>query len=81
MAIEASNDEMPYKVYVDDNAHPGDTGERYLKGGYPDCETAVRVCKEVVDAFLERVYAVDKSEAQLWREYTSWGADPFIVAD
>lgn len=69
-----------YKVYVDDNAHHGDTGERYLQGEYPDCESAVRACKAVVEAFLQQAYGEGKDEAQLWREYTSWGEDPFIVA-
>lgn len=73
-------EEKKYKVYVDENSHSQDKSERYLKGNYNDCLTAVNVCKQIVDDFLKKAYAADKTESQLWREYTQWGEDPFIVA-
>ena len=78
-ALKLLNEEKKFKVYVDENSHYHDKSERYLKGNYHDCSTAVNVCKQIVDDFLEKTYAEGKTESQLWREYTQWGEDPFIV--
>lgn len=78
-AMEFLKEEKRFKVYVDDNSHYKDESERYLKGNYGDCEAAVNVCKQIVDDFLAKAYSEDKTEDQLWREYTHWGEDPFIV--
>jgi len=78
-AIEFLKKKKRYKVYVDENSHYKDESERNLKGDYDDCDTAVNVCKQIVDDFLTKAYSEAKSEDQLWREYTNWGEDPFIV--
>ena len=69
-----------YKVYVDDNSHYQDNSQRYLKGSYTDCEAAVNASKQIVDDFLAKAYGKDKTEDQLWSNYTNWGEEPFIVA-
>jgi len=75
------NKECVFKVYVDNNAHGPDNSERYLKGNYNDRLTAIHVCKQIVDDFLENAYMGGKTESQLWQEYTQWGEDPFIVGE
>ena len=69
-----------FKVYMDDNSHYKNEKGRYLKGTYKDCETALKVCREIVDEFLTKAYSKDKTENQLWHEYSNWGEDPFIIA-
>ena len=78
-AMEFLKQKKRFKVYVDENSHFQDESERYLKGNYDDCETAVRVCKQIIDDFLAKAYSKGKTEDQLWSEYTQWGEDPFIV--
>jgi hypothetical protein len=78
-AMESLKEKQRFKVYVDENSHYKDESERYLKGDYADCETAVDVCKQIIDDFLKKAYGKDKTADQLWREYTTWGEDPFIV--
>ena len=78
-AMEFLKEKKRFKVYVDDNSHYKDESERYLKGNYGDCKAAVNVCKQIVDDFLAKAYSKDKIEDQLWREYTHWGEDTFIV--
>ena len=69
-AMEFLKEKKRFKVYVDDNSHYKDESERYLKGNYGDCKAAVNVCKQIVDDFLAKAYSKDKTEDQLWREYT-----------
>ena len=78
-AWELLIEKKKFKVYVDENFHSHDESERYLKGNYNDCLTAVNVCKQIVDDFLKKAYEEGKTGSQLWREYTQWGEDPFIV--
>lgn len=74
------NETNCFKVYVAENSHFEDEGERYLKGEYTGCETAVAVCKRIVDDFLLKAHSQGKTEEELWREYTMYGEDPYIVA-
>ena len=78
-ALDFLKKESAFKVYVDNNSRGPDKSERYLKGNYNDCLTAVHVCKQIVDDFLINAYMEGKTESQLWQEYTQWGEDPFIV--
>jgi len=43
------------------------------------CRCMVNICKQIVDDFLTNAYDEDKTEDQLWNEYSSWGEDPFII--
>jgi hypothetical protein len=67
-----------YAVYVDDNFHYMDESERYKQGEYATCEEAVRVCKKIVDDFLELGYKEGISFKEMWDGYTMFGEDPFI---
>jgi len=68
-----------YRVYVDDNFHYQDESERYLEGEYGDCPAAVAACRRIVDDYLDRALPEAGTEKELWRSYTLFGEDPFIV--
>ncbi len=44
-----------YKVYVDDNYHYMDEGERYAVGSYNSLKEAQEKCKEITIKSLERL--------------------------
>lgn len=68
-----------YIVYVDDNFHYMDTDERYVQGEYDDYETARRVCKSIVDSFLQRGYKSGMKAKELYDGYVCFGEDPWIM--
>jgi len=70
---------MSFKVFVDDNYHYQDPSERYEKGVYSSFETAVSVCKNMVDQFLMTAFKEGMSASELYDHYTSFGPDPFVV--
>ena len=78
-AMEFLKENKRYKVYVDENSHYKDNSHRYLKGNFVNCQAAVNICKQIVDDFLTNAYDENKTEDQLWNEYSSWGEDPFII--
>ncbi len=71
-----------YIVYVDDNFHYMDESERYRLGEFDDYESALSACMELVDSFLLTAYAAGVTSAdELYRQYTTYGEDPFIVPE
>ena len=75
---EKSKSTVRFEVFVDDNFHYQDESERYKYGEYETYEKAVEVCKEIVDGELLHLYEQEKSAAELYFSYTSFGEDPFI---
>ena len=71
---------MGYKVFVDDNFHYMDEDERYCAGEYPDAESALALCRRIVDECLESAYKPGMSAAELWNGYVDFGEDPFILS-
>jgi len=69
----------PYRVYISENSRYADDEGRYFKAAYPDCETALQVCRDIVDTFLQRAFSKGKSEDELWDQYVHFGEDPHIV--
>ena len=78
--IKKDAESKKYSVYVDDNFHYTDEGERYKLGTFETCEEAVAACMKIVDEFLEEGYNDGKSLNQLIEEYVFYGEDPFIVS-
>jgi hypothetical protein len=68
-----------YKVFVDDNFHYMDVEERYALGEFESVDIAIIKCKQIVDRFLADSYKPNMTADQLYRHYTSFGEDPFIV--
>lgn len=68
-----------YAVFVDDNFHYQDEGERYKLGEFDKWETAVAACKKIADDFLAQNYKPGMTAEELYKIYTSFGEDPFIL--
>ena len=72
---------MTYKVFVDDNFHYMDESERYALGEYATLEEAIEVCKKIVDEYLMSALKPGMTAQELNFSYTSFGEDPFIIAN
>jgi hypothetical protein len=71
---------MIYKVFVDDNFHYMDESERYELGEFPTLDAAIEASKKIVDEYLLAAYQPGMTAQALFGSYTSFGADPYIVA-
>jgi len=71
--------EKKYTVMVDDNFHYMDESERYKLNDFGTCEEATEACKRIVDEFLLGGHKPGISSDELWKQYTMFGEDPFIV--
>ena len=69
-----------FKVMVDDNFHVMDESERYELAEFDTLEEAISACQEHVDDDLEWLIKPTDSAEDLFRRYTGFGEDPFIVA-
>ena len=69
-----------FKVMVDDNFHVMDESERYELGDFDTLEEAISVCQEHVDDDLEWLIKPTDSAEDLFKRYTGFGEDPYIVA-
>ncbi len=72
---------MTHKVFVDDNFHYMDESERYALGEYATLEEAIEVCKKIVDEYLMSALKPGMTAQELNFSYTSFGEDPFIIAN
>ena len=72
---------MKYAVYVDDNFHIGEEGERYKLDEYDSCQAAVDACMKIVDDFMRQRYREGISFKEMWEGYMMFGEDPFIESD
>lgn len=70
---------MTFTVLVDDNFHHQDGSERYKNGEYATFEDAVKVCKEIVDAYFISTYKEGMTAAALYESYVAFGEDPFVI--
>lgn len=69
-----------YVVLVRSNSHYQDEDEEYRLGEFDDCQNAIRACKEIVDDFLAANLSPGITSDGLYRQYTMFGEDPFIVS-
>ena len=77
MTTDESN--LKYEVYVDDNYHYMDEGERYSGGVFDSWEAAEAKCRGIVDEFLLANYKEGMATDELLRVYKSFGEDPWIL--
>lgn len=68
-----------YRVMVDDNFHHMDVEERYEYGTFATCAEAIAACRRIVDGFLLDQYKPPMTADELWRLYTAFGDDAFII--
>lgn len=62
---------------VADNFHHLDTGHEL--GSFATLELAVGACKRVVDEYLASAFRQGMSSEELYRSYSSFGDDPYVV--
>ena len=67
-----------FTVFVDDNFHFMDEGERYSVGNFSTLEEAVAYCRKIVDDYFESVYRNEMTAEQLVDSYATFGEDPFV---
>jgi ABC-type branched-subunit amino acid transport system substrate-binding protein len=69
-----------FKVMVDDNFHVMDESERYELGDFDTLEEAISACQRHVDDDLGWMIKPTDSAEDLFKRYTGFGEDPYIVA-
>ena len=72
---------MRYAIYVDDHAHYADESRRRALGHFDSRGAALAAAKRIVDAYLEQAHEPGMSADALFRSYTTFGKDPFILSD
>lgn len=73
-----ANTAVRYTIFVDDNFHYMDEDERYTQGCYDGYETAVSVCKAIVDDYLRSAHEPGMTAEALYGSYCMFGEDPWI---
>lgn len=68
-----------FAVLVDDNFHHQDESQRYKLGEFDDLDAAIAACKCVVDDYLDSVREPGIKTEAMYRSYTMFGEDPFVV--
>ena len=70
-------------VFVNDNYHYQDEDERYQLGEFETLGDAISACKRLVDEYLDEAREDGASSIvsaeDLYRSYTMFGPDPFVV--
>ena len=81
LAWKRLTEKKRYLVVVEENFRYHNRPERYVKGAYYDCETAIAVCKKMIDDFLLKIHSVRKKEDELWEYYMKWGEEPWVFEE
>ncbi|HEX8600854.1 MAG TPA: hypothetical protein VF952_20330 [Chloroflexia bacterium] len=68
-----------YKVLVNDNFHYMDASESYQFAEFDSCTAAVTACVKIVDDYLLANYKPGMTTEELYRNYTTFGEDPFVL--
>jgi len=69
---------MTYAVFVDDNFHYQDEGERYCAGRFATAEEALAKCKEIVRESVENCHKPGMTAEASYKNYVDFGDDPWI---
>jgi len=67
-----------YKVFVDDNYHYMDEGERYPVGSFKSLAEACEKCEELTIKSLKHLYEQGMTPDKLRAQWALFGEDPFI---
>ncbi len=68
-----------YTVFIDDNYHYMDEGERYAIGSYDSLEKAIEACEKITLRSLNDLYEEGITPEALSARWAMFGEDPFIV--
>ena len=69
-----------YNVIVADNFHYMDPSHHWKQGSYETCEQAIAVCRCIVERSIAASYKPGISADALFKNYVSFGDDPFVVS-
>jgi hypothetical protein len=72
---------MAYTVLVAENSHYMDEAERYKHGEFATLDEAHAAARVLVNSELAALHTPGMSADELYRQYTTFGAEPFIVPD
>jgi len=72
---------MPFIVFVDDNYCYIDEERRWKLGEFETYQQALAAAKKVVDDCLPESCPPGKTAEDLYRTYTGFGDDPFILGE
>lgn len=72
---------MPFTVYVDDNYCYMDEERSWKLGEFATYQGAVAAAKKLVDNYLLENYKPGMTAEVLYRGYTGFGDDPFILGE
>ena len=72
---------MPYHLIVADNFHYMDEDEGYEGDSYAIRYIAVQAAKAIVNDYLASEYKPGMTAGELFKIYTIFGEDPFIISD
>ena len=74
-----SDPSHPFTVVIADNFHYMDETENYEHGKFETVEAAIAASKGIVDEFLVSALQPGMTADALYRKYTSFGDDPYII--
>jgi hypothetical protein len=77
--MNSSDPARPFTVVIADNFHYMDESEKYEHGKFETLEAAILASKRIVDEFLISAMKPGMTADALYRQYTSFGDDPYIV--
>jgi hypothetical protein len=72
---------MTYTVFIEEMSRYQSEDGRYKHGEFETYESAVAACMKIVDEFLEKSLEGDMGAADLFRAWSLFGEDPYIVPD
>lgn len=70
-----------YTVFTEENEHYMDRSARRMYGEYGTYAEAVAVARMIVDADLREIYRPGMSVESLYRSYTHYGTDAYVVPE
>ncbi len=71
---------MPYTLMIADNYHYMDPDEIAKGETFETLEGAIEAAKAIVEEFLERGFEPGMTAEALFRGYTMYGEDPYILS-
>jgi hypothetical protein len=76
---DMTNKQEKFKVYIDDNFHYMDEGNRQFDGEYDTYEEAEDRCREIVEKSIMEFYKPGITEQELSQGYFVYGEEPFVI--
>jgi hypothetical protein len=72
---------MPVTVWLQENSRHADDEGRYPLGEFDTVEAAIAECRRIVDEFLQSQRTSDITANELFRIYSLFGEEPYLVGE